>query len=217
MIKDRVTTANFFASDAAWMTEAELHEIVTMCISGEIDGHAIPYQVCTGLPSGGMLQLGQLEVQLHLERPIFAALKHFGTTTLATTDATTSIDPAAEYIRQLKTVSSLDDAQNLTAEILRAHLAKYLRRTADDIDLTQPLHEYGFDSLKAVKLRTWINKYMKANVSLFDVLNAKDIHGLVLKIAESSTLVPREARMLHNLRCYASETHELSQRLVLLP
>jgi NADPH:quinone reductase-like Zn-dependent oxidoreductase/NADP-dependent 3-hydroxy acid dehydrogenase YdfG/aryl carrier-like protein len=195
MIWDGITAANLSASDAVWMTEAELHEITTMCISGEIDGYAIPCQVCTGLPSGGMLQLGQLEVPLHLERPIFAALRHSGTTALIRTDALVSVDTVTDYIHQLRMVSSLDDAQSCTTEILRARLAKYLRRAADTIDPTQPLHEYGVDSLLAVELRTWILKTMEADVSLFDLLSDKSIQEVAKTIAESSKLVPQEAHI----------------------
>jgi NAD(P)-dependent dehydrogenase (short-subunit alcohol dehydrogenase family) len=192
MIKDGMAKANFSTSDAVWMTEAQLWEIMTMCILGKIDEYAIPCQVCTGLPSGGMLQLGQLEVPLHLERPFFAALKHFGTTARTKTDALVSVDPTAEYIRRLKTVISLDDARIFTTNLLLARLAERLGRGVDDIDVAQPLHIYGIDSLMAVELRSWIHKKMVANVSLFDVLN-DSIDELASKIAKSSELVPPEA------------------------
>lgn len=53
------------------------------------------------------------------------------------------------------------------------------------------LYEYGIDSLMAVDPRTWIGKKMRADVSLFDVLNTESIRALSSKIAKASELVLR--------------------------
>lgn len=194
-VMEGTTAAKFSASDATGMTEAELHNIMTMCISGGIDEYATPSQVCTGLPSGGMVQLlGQHEMPLHFQRPFFAALKHLGTTGVATSEPTAMVDRMTELIDQLAASSSLADAEICAAEILCARLAVPLQRAADSIDLDQRLHKYGIDSLMAVDLRTWIGKKMKADVSLFDVLNAESIRGLSSKIAKVSELVSREVQ-----------------------
>jgi acyl carrier protein len=88
----------------------------------------------------------------------------------------------------------LDDAESYTAAILRAHLAEAIQRAVDDIDLSQPPYSYGIDSLMAVKLRAWIGEKMKADVTLFDILNAKSIQDLASKVAKVSQLVPQEFR-----------------------
>jgi NADPH:quinone reductase-like Zn-dependent oxidoreductase/short-subunit dehydrogenase/aryl carrier-like protein len=177
-IMEGTTAADFSSSDVAWMKEVDLHKIMTMCISNEIDGYAIPAQVCTGLPSGGMLQLGQHEKPLYFEKPFFAALKHLGTTATNALSVATPVDGVTDFIYQLANVDSLDDAESYTAEILRAHLAAAVQRAVDDIDVSEPLHSYGIDSLMAVKLRTWIGERMKADVTLFDILNAKSMQSL---------------------------------------
>lgn len=184
-------TAADFSSDAAWMTARDLHNIMTMCMSGDIDGHLIPAQVCTGLPSGGMLQHGN---PFYMERPMFAALKRLGTSATSTADAQTSGDVWMEFIDQLTAVRSVDDAQCHIAEILRSHLAEAVGRAVDDIDVSQPLHRYGVDSLMAVKLRGWIGEKLKADVDIFDILQAERITELALQIAETSELVPEEIR-----------------------
>lgn len=56
------------------------------------------------------------------------------------------------------------------------------------------MHKYGIDSLMAVDLRTWIGKKMKADVSLFDVLNAESIRELSSKVAKASILVSRDVQ-----------------------
>lgn len=193
-IMEGTTAANLSSSDAAWMSEVELHDIMKMCISSETDGQALPAQVCTGLPSGGMLQLEQHETPLHFERPFFAALKHFGTSVTGSGNATSSVDEMTEFIDQLATARSLDDAKFFTEGLFRVRLAKAVQRAAEDIDLSQPMHKYGIDSLMAVKLRTWIGEKIKADVSLFDILNAKSIRGLASKVAKVSELVPQDIR-----------------------
>jgi NADPH:quinone reductase-like Zn-dependent oxidoreductase/acyl carrier protein len=192
-IFERTTAANF-SSSVAWMKEVDLHNIITMCISNEIDGYDVPAQVCTGLPSGGMLQLGQHETPLYFERPLFAALKSLGTTATNAASVATPVDGVAEFVYQLTNVDSLDDAESYTAAILRAHLAEAIQRAVDDIDLSQPPYSYGIDSLMAVKLRAWIGEKMKADVTLFDILNAKSIQDLASKVAKVSQLVPQEFR-----------------------
>lgn len=193
-IMEGTTAADFSTSDVAWMTEADLHNIMTMCISNEIDGYAIPAQVCTGLPSGGMLQLGQREKPLYFEKPLFAALKHLDTTAASTVSVATPVDGATDFIYQIANVDSLEDAESYTAQMLRAHLAQAVQRAVDDIDLSQPLYSYGIDSLMAVKLRTWIGEKMEADVTLFDILNAKSVQSLASKVAKVSELVPQRVR-----------------------
>jgi NADPH:quinone reductase-like Zn-dependent oxidoreductase/NADP-dependent 3-hydroxy acid dehydrogenase YdfG/acyl carrier protein len=193
-IMEGTTTANFSASEATWMTEAELHSIIKMCISGGIDEYATPPQVCTGIPSGGMVQLGHHKMPLHFKRPFFVALKHLGTTGVATSEPTAMVDKMTELLHQLAASNSLADAEICAEETLCAHLAELLQRAADSIDLEEGLHKYGIDSLMAVELRTWIGKMMKADVSLFDVLNAKSIRELSSKIAKASKLVSRDVQ-----------------------
>jgi NADPH:quinone reductase-like Zn-dependent oxidoreductase/short-subunit dehydrogenase/acyl carrier protein len=193
-IMEGTTAAKFSASEATWMTEAELHSIIKMCISGGIDEYATPPQVCTGIPSGGMVELGQHEMPLHFERPFFVALKHFGTTGVAAIEPTAMVDKMTELLHRLAASNSLADAEICAAEILCARLAERLQRVADSIDLDQRLHKYGIDSLAAVDLRTWIGKNMKADVSLFDVLNAESIRELSSKIAKASELVSRDVQ-----------------------
>jgi acyl carrier protein len=193
-IMEGTTAAKFSASEATWMTEAELHSIIKMCISGGIDEYATPPQVCTGIPSGGMVQLGQHEMPLHFERPFFVALKHLGTTGVATIEPTAMVDKMTELLHQLAASNSLADAEICAAEILCARLAELLQRAADSIDLKEGLHKYGIDSLMAVELRTWIGKKMEADVSLFDVLNAESIRELSSKIAKASKLVSRDVQ-----------------------
>lgn len=191
-IAEGTTTAAFRSSDAVLMKAIDLHKIVTMCISNEIDGYAIPAQVCTGLPSGGMLQVEQQEMPSYFRKPFFTALKYLGTSAVSAVNVAAPVGGVVDFAAQLTTVGSVDEADCLIAGILRAHIAKAVQRAVDDIDLSQPLYSYGIDSLMAVELRGWIGDKMKADLNLFDILNAESIQALALKISKSSGLVPQK-------------------------
>lgn len=193
-IQDGTTAAKFSASEATYMMETELHSIMKMCFSGGVGEHTTPSQVCTGLPSGGMLQRGGHETPPHFARPFFAALKNLGTTGAALSGETASIDIVTELISRFKNSSLPDDAQNLAVEILRARLAKDIQCAADDIDPSRPLTKYGIDSLVAVDLRSWVRKEVGADVSPFDILSARSFHELASKIVKTSNLSLQDTR-----------------------
>jgi acyl carrier protein len=73
--------------------------------------------------------------------------------------------------------------------LIRARLAKELGLMPEVIDLQKPLHRYDIDSLKAVDLKSWFGKALRADVSSFDVLNAESISALAFQITRASELV----------------------------
>jgi acyl carrier protein len=188
----RTTTAAFSSSDAVLLKAIDLHKIMTMCISNETGGYAIPAQVCTGLPSGGMLQIEQQKMPSYFQKPLFTALKHLGTSAVGAVNVAAPVDGVIDLAAQLTTVGSLDEADCVIAGMLRAHIAKAVQRAVDDIDLSQPLDSYGIDSLMAVELRAWIGEKMKADVTLFDILNAESVQTLASKISTTSQLVSQK-------------------------
>ncbi|KAL1582008.1 hypothetical protein WHR41_09313 [Cladosporium halotolerans] len=189
-VKDGTVSASFSTSEATWMTEADLHAIMTMCISGEMTGFDFPSQLCTGLPSGRMIQIGQHETPVHYDRPFFALLKSLGVSGAAGKDKKMLGGRSKDFGLQISGVASMQDAQSCVEDAIRARLAKDLGRSEDGIDSSRPLHWYGIDSLGAVGFRTWVGKTMKAEVSMFDVLNASSIHELAKKIVRVSELIP---------------------------
>lgn len=189
-ITEGTTAASFSASEAAWMNETELHLIASMCISGAVYRRPMPPpQVCTGMPTGGMLRAGGEEEPIHFERPFFAVLKNLGVSSVATGITTASTDRAKDLVEQLGLATSVEDAHLCVSEILRLRLAKELSMMPEAVDLRKPLHQYDIDSLKAVDLKSWFGKVLKADVHTFDVLNADSISALASKIVKVSELV----------------------------
>lgn len=189
-ITEGTTAASFSASEAAWMNEAGFHLIAAMCISGAIYRRPMPPpQVCTGMPTGGMLRAGRHIEPTHFERPFFAVLKHLGVSSVTTEISTTSTDKAKDLVDELGLARSIEDAHLRVSDILRFRLAKDLGLVPEAVDLHKPLHQYDIDSLKAVDLKSWFGKVLKADVSTFDVLNADSISALASKIVKVSELL----------------------------
>lgn len=189
-ITEGTTAASFSASEVAWMNETELHLIASMCISGAVYRRPVPPpQVCTGMPTGGMLRAGRQEEPIHFERPFFAILKNLGVSSVTPEVSTASTDKAKDLIEQLGLATSIEDVHLCISEILRLRLAKELGLMPEAVDLHKPFHQYDIDSLKAVDLKSWVGKVLKAEVSTFDVLNADSVSALASKIVKVSELV----------------------------
>jgi acyl carrier protein len=192
VIKEGTTVANFSALGAVWMKEADLHAIVTTCISGDRNSHFVPPQICTGLSSGGMLQVSQSEAPLHFERPFFAHLEVLGTADKVAGEATVaSLDKVSQLVGQLTAAPSMDVAQALVVEALRCGLSEIIGCAADDVDPSKPLHEHGIDSLMSTRLSGWISKKLKAEVGFLDISNAESLHEVAWGIVKTSEMVPK--------------------------
>jgi zearalenone synthase (highly reducing iterative type I polyketide synthase) len=192
-IAEGTTTASFSTSEAAQMDEIELQRIASMCISGATYRRTVlPPQVCTGMPSGGMLRAVGQEDPAHFERPFFAVLRNVGISSATSESSTTTTDKVKDLVDQLRLVVSAKDAYRCVSEILRLRLAKELGLAPEAVDLHKPLHQYDIDSLKAVDLRSWFVKVLKADINTFDLLKADNVSALASMIVEVSELVVRE-------------------------
>ena len=194
-IAEGTTTASFSASEAAQMNEIDLQLIASMCISGATYRRPMPPpQVCTGMPSGGMLRAVGQEDPAHFERPFFAVLRNLGISSATSEKSTASTDKVKDLVDRLRLVVSVKDAYLCVSEILRLRFAKELSLAPDAVDLHKPLHQYDIDSLKAVELRSWFAKVLKADINTFDLLKADNVSALASMIVEVSELVVRECK-----------------------
>ncbi|KAG9238221.1 putative lovastatin nonaketide synthase [Amylocarpus encephaloides] len=62
-------------------------------------------------------------------------------------------------------------------------IAAVLGVAADIIQPSNPLSQYGLDSIVAVEFRKWFSKTINVDIALFDILSSKSISALVLKAA----------------------------------
>lgn len=78
-------------------------------------------------------------------------------------------------------LAGTQDAGKAAALVERAVVAKVsdmFARPVEEIDPTQPLGQYGVDSLVAVELRNWLVLTTRCDMSIFDLLGAKSLRDL---------------------------------------
>lgn len=73
---------------------------------------------------------------------------------------------------------------------LKANLANAMIMSPEDMDLDNPLHSYGVDSLKAIEVRNWLFCELKCDISVFDILSPMPLAQLITKIADKSKILP---------------------------
>lgn len=162
---------------------------MSMAMSGSLGKYEVPPQICTGMPSGGMLQKWALEHPLYFSDSRFSFLKKLDTTASEVLSNQGPVDAVAMLLASIPMAKSASEAADGIINALSARLAKDLQCSVDNIDRFRPLHDYGIDSLMAVEIRTWIIMKMQAEVSLFDVLSGGSLNALAIKIAKTSKLV----------------------------
>lgn len=148
----------------------------------------VPAQIITGLPTGGILQhLGVESLPFYFRDARFTQMQFMGLEE-SLQDDKNGPDSLASAEERLAAADA-EQASSVMLELLRAHIAKTLRCSADDIDAARPLHAYGMDSLAAVDLRAWFLTKLKAEISLFEILGGGSIQLLAEKLAKASKLV----------------------------
>lgn len=88
---------------------------------------------------------------------------------------------------QLVAAKSMPDIIDIICKALVGKLSHDFMISDSDIDVNGSLASYGVDSLVAVELRNWVARQMKADISIFDVLQSKSLMILATKIAVKST------------------------------
>lgn len=147
-------------------------------------------QISMGLMTPADRLSRALEPLEFLHRPLFAyfsrprggALQHAGSAA-AGGDAVDT----AELFRQ---AASPEDRAAVVVDALAKKLARALAIKPDDVDVTQPLHAFGVDSLVAVELRNWMGKQFAADVPVFEIMGG----STVLAVGELVTKVSQIAR-----------------------
>jgi zearalenone synthase (highly reducing iterative type I polyketide synthase) len=152
------------------------------------DRRDVPAQIITGLPTGGILQnLGVDSLPFYFHDARFTQMQFLGLD--ESLQGQKDLHGSSASPEERLAAADAEQASSVVLEILQGHIAKTLRCSANDIDVTKPLHVYGVDSLMAVDLRAWFLTKLKAEISLFEILSGGSIQLLADKIAKASKLV----------------------------
>ncbi|KAK2603644.1 hypothetical protein QQS21_004225 [Conoideocrella luteorostrata] len=93
-------------------------------------------------------------------------------------DQAAGSDGRVDFVRFFATKPTEDEAVSVVSEALATKLAATLSLTRDEIDLTVPIHRFGVDSLVAVEIRNWLNKEIRADMAIFDILESPSVEAL---------------------------------------
>lgn len=84
------------------------------------------------------------------------------------------VDHAVSF-RQAKTK---EEKSAIVLESLIVKLSRALSIKPEDIDVHQPLHAFGVDSLVAVEIRTWIGHQYAADVAIFELIGGRTLPAI---------------------------------------
>ena len=187
LIAERGGQSNLNDDTVVPLTARDFDLIFKVALNSE--GHDVPAQIITGLPTGGILQKQGIQTTPFYYRDRrFAYMQVMGVDD-SPTNGTNTGDYSASIGEQLAAAESREHANAIVLKALRAQVAKALRCQAEDIDAAKPMHSYGMDSLMAVDMRGWVQTELKAEISLFDVMSGSSINVLGEKIAKVSKWV----------------------------
>ncbi len=118
--------------------------------------------------------------------PLFSHLTQ--TQANATNNPSTTVTKDANHAMLLASASSAEEAEKIVLDAVLLKLSRVLSVDLSNLDPAKPLHSYGVDSLVAVDLRSWLQKHLGAELSVFDMTNKGSIHQLVNMITARSKL-----------------------------
>ena len=124
-----------------------------------------------------------------MRKPMFRGIK----AALATDDASASAhggaggDGRVDFARFFAAKPTAVEAASTVGEALATKLAQTLSMSRDEVDMAAPIHSFGVDSLVAVEIRNWLSKELRADVAIFDILEATSVAALGASAAGKSS------------------------------
>ena len=94
-----------------------------------------------------------------------------------------------EFSALLASAPSIPAAGNIIRDALVQKLSRILSVPLDDVDVDQPMHRYGLDSLVAVELRNWLSRDIGADTTVFEILGNASIAAFSASAAAKSRFI----------------------------
>lgn len=124
-----------------------------------------------------------------LRKPMFRGIK----AAMMTGDASPGANRAAgdngrvDFARFFAAKPTAAEAASAVGDALATKLAETMLMSRDEIDMAAPMRSFGVDSLVAVEIRNWMSNDLRADVAIFDILEATSVVALgTLAIGKSS-------------------------------
>ena len=183
----------------ASVDEKQFFHLLRCALAGTHDGESpLHQQLLVGAGSGGILQAAQKETPgadfywLRTLTP-FVYLQQLDVGA-GDDDETHEEDDGLKLLGKLSQCKSMQEANDISQEILLYKIAKGISIPVEDINTANPVYTYGVDSLVAVELRNWLSMEVKSDLSIFDLTSNAPITEVSKKIAQRSQLVPKTVK-----------------------
>lgn len=165
--------------------EEEMLALIELAIREPKRGHIV-----TGLDSDFDLKDWEQEdsTPFFAKDPVLSHLDylrphlHTSSTTQLSTDG--AVSTTLSLAAQLASAPSAEQARDYILTALLKKLSRSLMMDPSELDAARSMSTYGTDSLVAVEMKNWIQRETKVGVSVFEILQASSIGGLVERIAE---------------------------------
>ncbi|KAF2229541.1 polyketide synthase [Viridothelium virens] len=163
------------------LAEYDVLQLLDYCVRHQVRTPRTA-QLITGLASSAVRKLSWGK-----ERR-FAALDNDSVAAGGRSDskAGSAASASARLREGLTSASTVEDAGSMVEKAVVEKLADMFVISEQDIDATQPLSNYGVDSLVAVELRNWLVPTTQCEMSIFDLLRAPSLRELAEGIAKRS-------------------------------
>jgi NADPH:quinone reductase-like Zn-dependent oxidoreductase/acyl carrier protein len=124
---------------------------------------------------------------LHLKRPLFKPFDVVRPHANASAASSYAVAPSQTNIsQQFQQSDHLDERSTMVVQTIRNKLAHALAKEVEDIDPGANLSDHGVDSLMAMELRNTILHVFKVSVAVFEIMDARDLHGVGVLVAQKS-------------------------------
>ncbi|KAK2003339.1 beta-ketoacyl synthase domain-containing protein [Colletotrichum falcatum] len=174
--------------------EATFHALMKTVINGEMrrtPADEFPAQVSVGLATAGAFEAAGLSLPDWLTADV-----RFGHLAAVRSGASSAIESggnaaqtaASSLPGRLAACGTRDEAVAAVTDGLIAKVSNILLTPASEVDPGRPLYMYGVDSLVAMEIRNWIQRDVKADIALFDVLEAVPMTSFADKVVKRSKL-----------------------------
>lgn len=176
------------------INERELLSIVELAMLNndrEYTRSAAPGHLLTGITSSNAID----DLPLWSRDPVFSHMdfvrlksKKLAGSDIQTSQMEESQLPLSE---QLSLASTEGESHKVILGAVQQKLARSLQMAVEDIDCGKIVSTYGVDSLIAVEVRNWILKEFKAQIPVFQIVQAQYLQSLAEKIAAKSPFMKK--------------------------
>ncbi|KAJ5637355.1 hypothetical protein N7490_007234 [Penicillium lividum] len=170
-----------------FLREEEVHRAVEFLIDHrykkEVASDLSPSQLVLGLPTAEMCRKNNISTPSYIEFPLFTHLR----TAHLTKNSEVSDEKSVSIATLLSVAPNASEAVTVISNGIVERLASLLAIPSSEID-AQRFSFTGIDSLASMEFVSWIVKNLKAEISLLDVMGARNIYALSEKIEKTTRL-----------------------------